>query len=131
MADDLNKSDRDPLDELLASAAWPEPTPAQLERLESTWNRARRGSLKAPIKLMACVSAAAAVIGGLVVWRTIPHEPAVVNVIPAVANDASPVPPEQVVLPENARDDAAKLRDRPATPWELVQLRVAETRDLR
>ncbi|MGD9857102.1 MAG: hypothetical protein AB7U20_19315, partial [Planctomycetaceae bacterium] len=126
MPDDMTQSSGDPLDDLLAAAAWPEATPQQIARLASTWDKVRPRPMS--VKLGAYVAAAAAVIVGVVVWQAVPSRPDPTNVTPVVSDDVIPTPPTVVAPAAAAMDETFS---RPATPWELSLMRVAEDRAVR
>ena len=118
--------ERDPLDELLARAKWPEPTPLQLARLESDWNRARPAVRRAKAwgRLWAGVACAAAVLVlSFAVWKLIPATPGPVDATPVVVDDGtqSPVPPLESSLVKREG-----VQSRPPTQMELAVLEAAE-----
>ena len=93
---DRNPSSSDPLDDLLATARWPEPTAASVERLEAAWHRLRRRPQRWGF-VPALSAAAAAVVIAVGAWSLLNRETRVND--RGVTADGSGRPSGRVVAP--------------------------------
>lgn len=128
MADqhDPRSGGADPLDDLLRSARWPEPSPLQMARLESAWNRERPKSRRtAP---WGRIAVAAVLLVSLVAWKLQPTRSPSPSDPSLTIDDGNRVPLYRAEQPPPELDDRIS---RPATRIELALLQVAEARALR
>ena len=111
--------DRD-LDELLATACWPEPSPASEQRLRDSWKALqaeRPRGYRSWQRVAACGVAAALAVAALLLWQALPSAP-----IPPkqpVAKRPPERPEPQRPLPP-ALAPAVAVTWRPALPWEAA-----------
>ncbi len=116
-------ADRDPLDDLLAEAHWPEPTPLVEERLQRHWRTLRPRESRFDRRWL--VAAAAAVLIG-VVWCARSHWNAANRVrvpiaVPDPLSQPTPPPPPKIVgTPQELPPQYSTSR--PANPIEIAVL---------